>query len=146
MCSTLKGPPLPHQGGTCFSLWWPFWYHKDHPKSETPFPLAFHAAPSWEIYPSLCIILPIQDIQPETWLILAISSSFMTLGVNLHGLSQWNPNHPKETWCNLGSGMLLQQNDIFYSMHKNYYNIPNGRVILLACLATFWPTKHYHIR
>ena len=140
MCSTLTGTPLAHEGGACFSLWWPLRYHKYHPKFATPFPLAFHAAPSWEIYLSLCIMLPMQSIQPETWLISAIASSFMALGVSLHGHSQWTPNHQKEIWCNLGSGMPLQQNDTFYSMHKHYYSSPNIGVIFPTCLATFWPT------
>ena len=31
-------------------------------------------------------------------------------------------------------------------MHKDYASSPNNRLIFSTCLATFWPTKHYHIK
>ena len=77
MCSTLTGPPLAHQGGACFNLWWPLRYHKDHPKYATQFPLAVHAAPSWEIYPSLCIMLPIQPLHLPSQPWESISMDFL---------------------------------------------------------------------
>jgi hypothetical protein len=91
-------------------------------------------------------MLTIQAIQPEAWAISTTASSFSALGVNQNGLPQWTSNNPKATWCNLGSGMLLQQNDTFYPMHKDYYNNANNETLLLTCLDPFWPPKHYHLR
>ena len=99
--------PLSHHGSTFFSLWGPLQNHKDHPTSATPFSLAFHATSSWKIYQSLCLMLTIQAIQPEEWVVSTTIASFSALGVNLNGLPKWTSNNPKEAWWNLSSGMPI---------------------------------------